>query len=667
VAKATRTADALTALQARALDVTSGSCSVLFSCDPRTGRLGVLSSVRLAEGAPDVWTPGSLDQQVIDETFRDRSPRLVRHARSEAPGFSARLRRSRAVLLTPLTDGDLRSGLLAIGLRAAAVPRRRGLEEIADGLLIAMAIIRLRDHDALQRDLRNLLDEFAATVSATLDVGAGLDIVCRRANRLFGAERTAVWIHERKARDLVLRASSDRAQAAAAARVNRDNLLAPPAAAMRRSRSAALPGGGSTRTVTVPLRGCRRALGALVLEGIRVDAGDEASLLDRADEMGRQLSSAIDSLQLLDEVLDARRELEALFDAMPSLIVVCDEEGRIVHANDAFARRLHTTGERIRGRALAACVGPDLGRWLDLQARDVAGPGTGATRELVDPVLQGPLIVRATRRLDRDRRPSGLILVARDLTPTTKLEMDREQERFRLTQSEKLAALGQFVAGIAHELNNPLQGVLGHIELLRATRGLPRSQRPALKAIHREADRAAKIVRNLLAFTGSRRMTRRRVNLTNVLQRVVALRRASGRAHDVEVVRHYAPQAPRIEGDPLLLHQVFLNLIMNAEEAIAATGRPGRIEVATSVAPGGDRVRVTIRDTGEGIRADALTRLFEPFYTTKDVGQGTGLGLPIAYGIVQEHGGSIAAANHAGGGAVMTVDLPAIPARVERP
>jgi two-component system sensor histidine kinase HupT/HoxJ len=112
---------------------------------------------------------------------------------------------------------------------------------------------------------------------------------------------------------------------------------------------------------------------------------------------------------------------------------------------------------------------------------------------------------------------------------------------------------------------------------------------------------------------------------------------------------------------------MFLNLIMNAEEAIAATGRPGRIEVATSVAPGGERVRVTIRDTGEGIRADAINRLFEPFYTTKDVGQGTGLGLPIAYGIVQEHGGSITAANHADGGAVMTVELRAIPARVERP
>jgi len=641
---------------------------VLFACDARTSRLHATSGFALDEIGTEAWTPGPLEQRVIDEAFRGRSPLLVRDAPTDAPDFSRRLRRSPAVLIVPLVERDRRAGLLAVGLPGGAAPSGGPIDEIGHGLLLALELFRLREREALQRDLRELLDEFTATVSATLDVGAGLDIVCRRANRLFGADRTAVWIHERKARHLVLRASSDREQAAGGGRVSRDDLLAPPAAAMRRSRSAALPREGATRTITVPLRGYRRALGALVLEGVRVDAGDESSLLERADEVGRQVSSAIDSLQLLDEVLGARRELEALFDSMPSLIAVANEQGRIVHANDAFARRLHTTTDRIRGRALAECMGPDLGRWLATQSQGKPGHGTGtpATCELVDPVLGGPLMVTVAGRLDRDRRPSGLVVIARDLT-TTRLDVDREQERLRLTQSEKLAALGQFVAGIAHELNNPLQGVLGHIELLRATRGLPRSQRPALKAIYREADRAAKIVRNLLAFTGSRRMTRRLVNVNNVLQRVVALRRASCRTQGVEVVRHYAAHAPRIEGDPLLLHQMFLNLIMNAEEAIRASGRPGRIEITTTGAPTGDRVRVAIRDTGEGIPVEALTRIFEPFYTTKDVGQGTGLGLPIAYGIVQEHGGSIAAANDPAGGAVITVELPAAPARTDRP
>ena len=143
-----------------------------------------------------------------------------------------------------------------------------------------------------------------------------------------------------------------------------------------------------------------------------------------------------------------------------------------------------------------------------------------------------------------------------------------------------------------------------------------------------------------------------------VIQKVLALRAPSHRAVGVEVVRHYDEKLPRVQSDPLLLHQVFLNMVMNAEHAIAATGREGRIEVSTTVAGSGDRIIATVRDTGIGIPEDTLSRIFEPFYTTKEVGKGTGLGLAIAYGIVQEHGGQIIAANHPDGGALFTVELP---------
>ena len=143
-----------------------------------------------------------------------------------------------------------------------------------------------------------------------------------------------------------------------------------------------------------------------------------------------------------------------------------------------------------------------------------------------------------------------------------------------------------------------------------------------------------------------------------MLQKVVALRQAACRALNIEVVRHYGENLPRVQSDPLFLHQVFLNIVMNAEQAIAASGRPGRIEVSAVALPSKDRVVATVRDTGAGIPPDALPRIFEPFYTTKEVGKGTGLGLAIAYGIVQEHGGHISAANHPDGGAVFTVELP---------
>jgi signal transduction histidine kinase len=413
--------------------------------------------------------------------------------------------------------------------------------------------------------------------------------------------------------------------------------------------------------VTVPLKGYRRALGTVVLDGVRVETGGELDLLDRADELGRQLSNAIESMQLLDDVLRAARETENALDSIAHLVVVSDSKGNVVRANRAFASRVRLSQEELRDRLLADCVGPELAGWLMQSAARPAG-GPAASCEVYDPVLNGRFQVTVTDLMSHHRERSGIVMVARPVTSNAPLEAEREELRKRLTQSEKLAALGQFVAGIAHELNNPLQGVLGHLELLRATGAFPRQLRREMQTIYREADRAAKIVRNLLVFTGSQRLARRAVSLSGVMQKVIGLRQTALRAEQIEVVRHYDERLPRVAGDPLLLHQAFLNMVMNAEQAIATTSRPGRIEITIAVEEPRRRLVTTIRDTGSGIAPDALTRIFEPFYTTKEVGKGTGLGLAIAYGIVQEHGGHITAANHPEGGAVMTIELPAGPA-----
>jgi PAS domain S-box-containing protein len=442
--------------------------------------------------------------------------------------------------------------------------------------------------------------------------------------------------------------------------VDADDLHSPAAAQMRRARAEIHAVTDATSTVTVPLRGCRRALGTLVFEGVRVETGGEFALLDRADELGRQLSGAIETLQLLDEVVSSRRELENTFDSIAHLVAVWDRRGRIVHANQAFASRVGLTRQQLVDRPLDDFVGPELRSWLALQAAEESrtDSDTPGNIEVVDPVLKGPFLVTVTALRNQEREHVGSVLVARDVTPQARLQAEREELRQRLTQSEKLAALGQFVAGIAHELNNPLQGVLGHLELLRVTGAFPKSLRREVQTIYREADRAAKIVRNLLAFSGSRRIVRRAVSLNAMLQRVLSVRAPACRAAGIEVVRHYDEKLPRVQSDPLLLHQVFSNVVMNAEHAIGATGHGGRIEITTSASPDGDRVCVSVRDTGPGIPPDALSRIFEPFYTTKEVGKGTGLGLAISYGIVQEHGGEIVAANHPGGGAVFTIELP---------
>jgi len=660
LARADGVGDLLSSLHQYALDATGGSASLLFEHNPRNGALQATSGFGLDALPTDPWIPDGPESTLLKSVFAGRRPVVVDDPVRQMPDLAGRLA-GRGILLIPLLRGDDRIGILTVALAPGTVPSVDDGTVVADAFLTAIDLSRLRQRDELQRELRQLLDDFYESIRSTLQIASALDIFCHGANRLFAADRTSVWIHERRARMLVLEASSDQQETAEGTRVAADDQTAIPAAALRRARAELLPGPHpSTASVTVPLRGCRRALGAIVFEGVRLEAGGELELLDRADELGRELSSAIENLQLLDDVLRSRRELENTFDSIAHLVAVVDTAGRIVHVNKAFAARLGRAPEDLLEQPLAGAVGMDLANWVAEVGRESrAADGRGATsREIADPALNGSFLVTVTDLLNPERERVGTVIVARDLTPQVKLEAEREQLRQRLTQSEKLAALGQFVAGIAHELNNPLQGVLGHLELLRVTGAFPKQLRREVQTIYREADRAAKIVRNLLVFAGSRQVARRSVSLNAVMQKVVALRAAACRAQDIEVVRHYDDKLPRVQSDPLLLHQVFLNMVMNAEHAIAATGAAGRIELATRAAAGGDRIVATVRDTGCGIAPDALPRLFEPFYTTKEVGKGTGLGLAIAYGIVQDHGGQITAANHPEGGAVFTVELP---------
>jgi two-component system NtrC family sensor kinase len=286
------------------------------------------------------------------------------------------------------------------------------------------------------------------------------------------------------------------------------------------------------------------------------------------------------------------------------------------------------------------------------------------TQELQDPSLDGTFVFTASSLVGRDDERIGMVLVARDVSDKSRADAERAELRDRLTQSEKLAALGQFVAGIAHELNNPLQGVLGHLELmLHGASQMPARAKRDLKIVFREADRAAKIVHNLLVFAGSRRITRRRLNVSLVVQRALTLRGRPCASAGIDVVKNLAPKLPRVAGDSLLLQQALLNVIVNAEQALAAKDGTRRIEVNTFAR--GGTVVVQITDNGPGIPEEALPRLFEPFFTTKEVGKGTGLGLAIAYGIVQEHGGELHASTHPEGGATFTIELPSSADAVE--
>ncbi|MBI4594109.1 MAG: GAF domain-containing protein, partial [Candidatus Rokubacteria bacterium] len=226
----------------------------------------------------------------------------------------------------------------------------------------------------------------------------------------------------------------------------------------------------------------------------------------------------------------------------------------------------------------------------------------------------------------------------------------------QLVQVAKMSALGQLVSGVAHELNNPLSVIIGYGQLL-LHREVPETLRRPLELIVAQGDRMAKIVRNLLYFARQRPPERAPVDLHQVIEQTLALRLNQLALSGIAVEKDFAPDLPRVSADAQQLQQVFLNLLLNAEQAIGGGGRGGRIALRTGVLDGGRAVRAQVIDDGPGVSPEALPRVFEPFFTTKEVGVGTGLGLSVSYGIVEEHGGRLTVAS-APGETVFTLELP---------
>src|SRR2546430_3287131 len=243
----------------------------------------------------------------------------------------------------------------------------------------------------------------------------------------------------------------------------------------------------------------------------------------------------------------------------------------------------------------------------------------------------------------------GVVLSGRDVTDLKRLE---EQ----LIQAEKLAAMGQMLAGVAHELNNPLTAILGVTELLRDRPGADDSTKRQLELTHRQARRAARIVQNLLEFSRPASPHKKPMDLNNLLDRTLQLQEHTLRRNNIELDFHPQADLPGIIGDANQLIQVFLNLVTNAEQAIREVRDHGRIQIRAGRT--GKQITITVQDDGVGIRPESLPVSFDPFYTTKRPGGGTGLGLSICMSIIREHGGATRSAKLPAGGSAFTIYLP---------
>ena len=245
----------------------------------------------------------------------------------------------------------------------------------------------------------------------------------------------------------------------------------------------------------------------------------------------------------------------------------------------------------------------------------------------------------------------------RDVSERKRLDDQSRDLYLQLLQAEKMAALGQTISGVAHELNNPLATILSWAERL-SEKGLDEPTRRGVDVILGEADRAARIVRNLLTFARKRQSTRAMIDINEVVAETLALRAYEHGLMNVSVLTTLAPGLPQVFADAHQIQQVLLNLVINAEQAMLSAHGRGTLSIRTWHNVDAEAVALEVGDDGPGVPPEMRTKIFDPFFTTKEVGKGTGLGLTVAYAIAQEHGGHIRVDSQSGRGACFVVELP---------
>ena len=308
----------------------------------------------------------------------------------------------------------------------------------------------------------------------------------------------------------------------------------------------------------------------------------------------------------------------------------------------------------------------DPDRFVDPQARAALVDRLTTDGAVSDYLLRlrradgNPVWVELTAHADRPEHDGSVRIEAlvRDVSERKKLDDETRDIYHQLLQAEKMAALGQTISGVAHELNNPLATILNWAERLSGRTPLDEQVRRGLETILSESERAARIVRNLLTFARKRQTTRAMVDVNQVVRETLALRAYDQRASNVTVIDALAAGLPPVFADSYQVQQVLLNLIINAEQAMLAAHGRGTLVVRTWHDNERESVILEINDDGPGVPADVQPKIFDPFFTTKDVGKGTGLGLTVAYAIVQEHGGRIRLESTPSAGASFFVELP---------
>ncbi|HKA57828.1 MAG TPA: ATP-binding protein, partial [Gemmatimonadales bacterium] len=416
--------------------------------------------------------------------------------------------------------------------------------------------------------------------------------------------------------------------------------------------TAIVEGFQAAAAAAVPLRSHGAVIGTLIITDPREGhfATEDVRLLST---LATHAAVVIANARFFEMVRRAKEQWETAFDALSEGIAVVDPDGIVRRANRSLASLL--------GVPVPALVGTPLGEALLGKSHALA--------ELLDKTRGGermaPLIARS-ERLQRSVRVNAALIAgagfAQSVVVLVEDVTDQQALETQLVQSEKLAAVGQLVSGVAHELNNPLTSIAGLSEFLLEQKELGKKDRGHLQVIHEQAERAGRIVRNLLTFARPGTGEREPVDLNELIRGTLSLTAYDLKLKDITVTRELSDVLPPVLGDRHGLQQVVLNLVTNSAQAVAENPRERLREITVSTWFDG-HVHLRVADSGPGIPEDVRQNVFTPFFTTKEPGKGTGLGLSITYSIVESHGGHITIEPPpTGGGAAFRVDFPPAPA-----
>jgi PAS domain S-box-containing protein len=338
-----------------------------------------------------------------------------------------------------------------------------------------------------------------------------------------------------------------------------------------------------------------------------------------------------------------KRLIESILATMPGGVLVIDNKGRVLLANQSFHKIFNTSQRELRDRTLNEVM--PVNQLLNSYQAVKKGKKNDSVLEFRKQVGDLEKIIAAhVIRMDGGRT----------LLTFTDISQDREEQE-KLYLTDRLASIGEMAAGLAHELNNPLTGILALSQLLVDSE-IPEEYCEDIECINTEAKRAAEIVKNVLLFTRNNNYENGQASANEVVRDVLRLREYEEKAGNIEVVTNLEEDLPAVAIDKFQLQQVFLNIISNAEAAIRETGRPGTLKVTTEKS--GQHVKIHFTDNGCGIKKQVMPRIFDPFFTTKEIGKGTGLGLSICYGIVVKHQGKISVKSQVDKGTTFTIKMP---------